>query len=391
MLTIFRRHTSQCLERHGGGDPGRKYRRCLCPIHAEGHLGGIMYRRALDTSSWTRAQEVVREKESRGTWHDPNETKQVTIAEAVNTFLQALTAKSSGKAKSTTGKIRSALLGVNAEWALKTQRQVSDGLLDFCRDKGITTLDQLTVQWLTRYAASWTCGPHHRSKRIQLLRRFFRFCIAAEWLEKNPAMSLEHPHGRATNVRPKQPYDAQYLPREGPEWKGVVEQVKDTPKLLALTLLMRRAGLRISDAATFNRNRLMADGTIFLYMSKTSEPVSVPLHPELKTALDAITPNAAGFYFWSGESEINTATDNWRRRFEQVFKRAGIEGGQPHRFRDTFAVDLLLRGVPIDQVSILLGHSSVKITERHYLAFVAARREQIANSLRKAWANDTAA
>jgi len=135
----------------------------------------------------------------------------------------------------------------------------------------------------------------------------------------------------------------------------------------------------------------MADGSIFLYMSKTDEPVSIPLHPELKAALDAVTPNAGGYYFWSGESAITTATDNWRRRFEQLFKRAGLEGGQPHRFRDTFAVDLLLRGVPIDQVSMLLGHSSVKITERHYLAFVAARREQIANSLRKAWANDPAA
>jgi integrase/recombinase XerD len=51
----------------------------------------------------------------------------------------------------------------------------------------------------------------------------------------------------------------------------------------------------------------------------------------------------------------------------------------------------LLRGVPLDQVSILLGHESVKITERHYLAFVAARREQIANSVRRAWADGTGA
>ena len=36
-------------------------------------------------------------------------------------------------------------------------------------------------------------------------------------------------------------------------------------------------------------------------------------------------------------------------------------------FRDTFAVELLLSGVPIDQVSLLLGHSSVKVTEKHYL------------------------
>jgi integrase len=236
----------------------------------------------------------------------------------------------------------------------------------------------------------WSCGPSHRSKRIQLLRKFFRFCITAGWLEKNPAVVLEHPKGRATTVRPKQPFDAQHLPKEGPEWKAIMSEVKDHPKLLAITLLMRRAGLRISDAATFDGRRIMADGSIFLYMSKTNEPVSVPVHPELKAALDAIQPNAAGFYFWSGESEINTATDNWRGRFVKVFQRAGIAGGHPHRFRDTFAVDLLLRGVPIDQVSILLGHSSVKVTERYYLAFVAARREQIADSLRRAWTNAAA-
>jgi len=391
MLTIFRRHTKDCIARHHGRDPGRTYRRCQCPLHAEGHLGGVMHRKALDTTSWTRAQDLVREKEARGTWHDATEKLQVTVADAVTAFLQTLTAQSNGKAKSTTRKIRVALSGVNPQWALKTQRKVSGGLLDFCRDKGVVTLSQLSVPLLAEHAASWTCGARHRSKRIQVLRRFFHFCVVAGWLEKNPALSLEHPRGRATNVPPKQPFDAQQLPEEGPQWKAILQRVQDHPKLLAVTLLMRRAGLRISDAVTFNVSRLMADGSILLYMSKTQEPVSVPVHPELRAALDAIEPNAAGYYFWSGESAIATATDNWRRRLAHVFKNAKIEGGHPHRFRDTFAVDLLLRGVPLDQVSILLGHSSVKITERYYLAFVAARREQIANSVRRAWAKETAA
>ena len=391
MLTIFRRHTKECIERHNGRDPGRTYRRCKCPLHAEGHLGRVMHRKALDTSSWTRAQDLVREKEARGSWHDPSQKGPVPIADAVASFLQSLTSQSSGRAKSTTRKIRVALLGVNAEWAQKTQRKVCPGLLDFCRERGIRTLDRLSVPLLTEYAASWECGPLHRSKRIQLLRRFFRFCIAAEWLERNPALSLGHPQGRATGVRPRQPFDAQHLPEEGSEWKAILQGVQGHPRLLAVTLLMRRAGLRISDAVTFHRDRLMADGSILLYMSKTQEPVSVPVHPQLRAALDAIEPNSAGYYFWSGQSEIATATDNWRRRLGQVFKGAGIHGGHPHRFRDTFAVDLLLRGVPLDQVSILLGHTSVKVTEKHYLAFVAARREQIANSVRRAWANGTAA
>ncbi len=35
---------------------------------------------------------------------------------------------------------------------------------------------------------------------------------------------------------------------------------------------------------------------------------------------------------------------------------------------------------------MLLGHSSVKITEKHYSPWVKARRDQLAASVRNAWA-----
>jgi integrase len=54
-------------------------------------------------------------------------------------------------------------------------------------------------------------------------------------------------------------------------------------------------------------------------------------------------------------------------------------------FRDTFAVELLLAGVPLDQVSILLGHSSVMMTERHYAPFCKTRQRQLAASVKLAW------
>jgi integrase len=53
--------------------------------------------------------------------------------------------------------------------------------------------------------------------------------------------------------------------------------------------------------------------------------------------------------------------------------------------RDTFAVEMLLAGVPLEQVSMLLGHKSVKITEKHYAPWVKARQEQLAANVRKAW------
>jgi len=330
---------------------------------------------------------LVREKEARGTWDDPAAKAQVPVTQAVTSFLQATASQNSGKAKSTTRKVRVLFQGVNTEWVLKSRRPVSDGLLDFCHAKGFAFLSQLTVPLISEYAASWRCGPLHRSKRIQLLRRFFRFCIASEWCDKNPAMELDHPRGRAVQAKPTLPFDGDTLPDSTPQWNAILAQVREQPQLLALTMLMRYAGLRISDAVTFSRSRILIDGSLFLYTQKTGEPVTVPVHPELAAALAAITANTAGYYFWSGTSAMTTVADNWRRRFTQVFQRAGIAGGHPHRFRDTFAVDLLLRGVTIDQVSVLLGHSAVKITELHYLAFVAARRRQISETVRRAWAS----
>jgi integrase len=56
-------------------------------------------------------------------------------------------------------------------------------------------------------------------------------------------------------------------------------------------------------------------------------------------------------------------------------KRAGVPDAHPHRFRDTFAVDLLARGATPYDVAKLLG-DTVDTIERHYAPFVKELRER---------------
>jgi len=65
-----------------------------------------------------------------------------------------------------------------------------------------------------------------------------------------------------------------------------------------------------------------------------------------------------------------------------------VKDGHAHRFRDTFAVELLLAGVPLERVSILLGHQSVKITEKHYSPWIRERQEQAEADVRRTWLQD---
>ena len=98
--------------------------------------------------------------------------------------------------------------------------------------------------------------------------------------------------------------------------------------------------------------------------------------------------------FWSGQGKRESVPCHWQMRLKKIFDLAQVSKGQrnavSHRFRDTFAVELLLAGVPIERVSILLGHQSVRVTERHYNPWVRSRQEQLEADVASAWQRDPA-
>ena len=100
-------------------------------------------------------------------------------------------------------------------------------------------------------------------------------------------------------------------------------------------------------------------------------------------ALDKVKSIDPKFYFWSRRSTPEGGASLWRGRLARVLEDAKIEGGHSHRFRDTFAVSLLASGVSMQDVSTLLGHRSIKITQKHYAPWDQSRQTALDNALAK--------
>ncbi|UCD70017.1 MAG: tyrosine-type recombinase/integrase [Betaproteobacteria bacterium] len=70
----------------------------------------------------------------------------------------------------------------------------------------------------------------------------------------------------------------------------------------------------------------------------------------------------------------NQRTIQNNQALEAAFRRAGVTDVFSHNLRKTFATRLLSRGAAITDVQHLLGHASVKTTEKAYAAFVKNER-----------------
>jgi len=366
MLTIYRRHRGSCKHRA----KGRKHRHCQCPIWVDGFLSGKEIRESLKLRDWQKALERVREWEIEDRRIQKQQTR-LTIATAYQKFMADAEARRLNQA------------------TLYKYRLLFRHLDTFAQVSKLEFLDQLDLDTLATFRATWTEGPRTSLKKLERLRAFMRFAEKRKWIDGNPAIDLKAP--KVPN-KPTLPFTREEMIRIltalGPYSRSA--GFRNGQRLKAFVLLLRYSGMRIGDAVQLGINRLQGN-KLLLHTEKTGVHVYCVLPDIVTTALDAAPHSSQNYFFWTGKSTVRSSKGKWQRRLQRLFELASVVGGHAHRFRDTFAVELLLAGIPLDRVSVLLGHSSIRITERHYAPWTRSRQEQIESDLRAAWQNDPVA
>lgn len=146
MLTIYRRHLAACKFRH----LSRKHRNCQCPIWTAGVLHGRKIKQSLDLHSWEAVQKLVRE------WEAHPEGGAFTVKSAYEDYISDAIARNLSGSQ---------------------MRKIRLILGELQKQYGSISLRQLTVDDLRKIREAWKVAPITMSKRLEMLRSFFRFCI----------------------------------------------------------------------------------------------------------------------------------------------------------------------------------------------------------------------
>lgn len=297
------------------------------------------------------------------------EATPTTIAEAESEFLKHYVEAKQLK-ESTARKYRTVLKQLNA----------------YAEEHGYRYVKEFGLAELQGFQASWKVGARTAAKHLEHVHTFFQFCLDLEYITNNYSAKL---HSPTPTVTQKEPFSDDEMGRILVTARNYPTRRGDFvgPRAYALALLMRYSGLRISDALAFSPEKLNGNKA-FLYMKKTGDPVSVWLPDFVVEALKGLAL-VQGKYFWTtrGTEDPENVRKSWTRQFSLIFKSAGPFTSKPHihRFRHTFAVALLQKGVSVDDVATLLGHSDPKITLRHYARWVKGRQDRLDNILKEAW------
>ena len=370
-LTIYRRHSADCrvhtLDLLSSREL-RHYRDCECPIWIAGTTDKEKYpRQSLGTREWAVAEAKVRAITAEvveAAVHGP------TIHDCIRRHLDAHTPHV-------------------ADHVLEQHRLTLARLEAFALGKNKTYMSELDVD-LCEDFKTYVLGKFKSTTQalfISKLKFFLRESHRRGWI-------ADPVHIRIRNVRAvyeqKQPYTDDEVRRildEAERLNGGTEGYASNGRTFRLLLeLMLETGLRVSDAVRYDPQRCVRSD-LWVY---TFEPTKQRRNKQRRTAEVFLSDRLHGaidhaawlslrypFAYRAFDSGPTTLEYTVYITMRAIGERCGVADCRPHRLRDTFAVRMLLRGVPIEDVSRLLGHASVLVTQKYYAAWTTSRLRRL--------------
>ncbi len=209
------------------------------------------------------------------------------------------------------------------------------------------------------------CNHNSAIKCISNMRKIVNYCLKSGWLPKDPFFGFK---------MSKREVVREYLSEE--ELQALAEKefsIERLSQVRDIFLFCCYTGLAFIDAFQLTPARIAKgiDGNqwIFTFRQKTDTPTRIPLLPQAQEVLNKYKDHPKCV----NESKVLPMVSNQKMNayLKEVADVCGITKILTfHIARHTFATTITLsNGVPIETVSKMLGHKSIKITQ-HYAKII---------------------
>lgn len=196
------------------------------------------------------------------------------------------------------------------------------------------------------------------NQRKSIIRSFFKWLYQEQYIQKDPSIRIK---------REK----AHTKPRE--EYSDIdIEQIRRAckhPRDIAIVDLLISSGIRVAECAGLNIKDVNLDKREIIVYGKGGKWRTVYIDAKTVVSLqnyikEREDSNEALFVSLRSPHK-RLSTSGIRRRLHELTEKSGVENIIPHRFRHTMATTAINRGMPIESIQSILGHSQLETT-MHY-------------------------
>lgn len=203
------------------------------------------------------------------------------------------------------------------------------------------------------------------------LSAFFQWMFVEELIEKNPCITIK-PIRFTDKIR--YPFSAVEL--------DAIRAACKTTKERALVEMLASSGVRVAELATMTIHDIdFGNLSVHVRNGKGAKERTTYLNEvaavHLHKYLEERNENGDALLYNCRHEPMNPG--GIRYVLKVIAKRAGVDNVHPHRFRRTFATGLAARGMPIQEVQKILGHSNINTT----LEYVCSSDKQVKMSYSK--------
>lgn len=250
--------------------------------------------------------------------------------------------------------------------AVSTQGLYKLHLDKFIKSLGddITFVDKITKQHISKFITSMQANKLSVSSCNNALSTIRSFC---GFLKDSYGVPDETD---GLKLMDKPDVEGRFL--SDAEYQVVVEVTENDEYNRDMVLFVSNTGLRASEVCNLEFKNISPDLQSMKVYGKGRKYRVVPLNCTTQNIIkkQQERKHKAGDKIFLSRSGIDLNRHKLYKYCKRIAAQAKIETFGPHALRHHFATSLLVKGVSIQLVSKLLGHTSIQITEKTYIHII---------------------